>query len=339
MLTRSVRFFHQLALWLGWALASVCSAQTADSADNLAARARIENALQSVVKIETRSVPNARSNATLGDARSGNGVLIDAQHILTIGYLIMEADDIEITDHVGRKLPAVAVGYDHATGFGLVRLLGVTQSAPVKLGASAALDVKSPVLVVPHGGIASAQPAFVISKRAFTGGWEYMLDEALYTSPPILEWGGAGLFSKDGALVGIGSLFLRNADGEGTPGNMFVPIDLVKPILADLKSIGKSSQPARPWLGMSTDERARGLVITRVSEEGPAALAGVRQGDVIVAVNETAIGSQRDFYTAVWKMGGVGVTVPISIKRGDETVSVNVRSADRMHYFKPRTTL
>jgi serine protease Do len=314
---------------------TLLSAQTSDPA----AVARIEKALQAVMKLETKSIPNARSSATLGDERSGNGVLIENNLVLTIGYLIMEADEIELTDHAGRKLPGVVAGYDHASGFGLVRLLAPSKASPVALGISAGLAVKEPVLAVTHGGVGAAQPAYVVSKRLFTGSWEYMLAEALYTFPPIADWGGAGLFSKDGALVGVGSLYMRDADGEGMPGNMFVPIDLLKPILADMKAQGRAGGAARPWLGMSTEERSRGLTVVRVSKESPAENAGIEVGDIITAVSDVNVDSQKTFYSEVWNRGDAGVTITLKVRRDGQTQTVKVKSVDRMSYLKPRTTL
>jgi serine protease Do len=304
-----------------------------------AARESIDTALQSVVKITTKSVPNARSNATLGDEREGNGVLIERDLVLTIGYLILEADEIEVTDANGRKSPATVAGYDHSTGFGLVRLTVPSRAKPVPLGQSKALALKEPVLSVPFGGIDATQPSFVVSKRVFTGSWEYMLDEALYTFPPIRNWGGAGLFSKDGKLVGVGSLFLRDADGEGTPGNMFVPVDLLKPIFDELKAQGRVKGNAKPWLGISSEERARGLIVSRASPEGPADRAGVAQGDTIIAVNGKAVKSHADFYSALWAIGNPGVTVRLTLRADGKEREVEVRSMDRMDYLKPRTTL
>ncbi len=328
---------------VGFALTNVSTsfAQNAASASADAAKARVESALQSVVKLTAKSVPNARSNATLGEERSGNGVLIEPDLVVTIGYLVLEADEVEITDALGRKTPATVAGYDHATGFGLVRLLVPSKAKPVAFGASSALALKEPVLSVPFGGFEAAQPAYLVSKRRFTGSWEYMLDEALYAFPPITNWSGAGLFSKDGALVGIGSLFLRDVegDGEALPGNMFVPIDLLKPIMRELKAHGRVSSKVRPWVGVTTEERARGLVVSRAAKEGPAEMAGLNAGDIIVAVGGTPVKTQADFYQAVWARGDAGVTVTLTLQSDGKERSVRVKTMDRLDFLKPKTVL
>jgi S1-C subfamily serine protease len=337
---KRLRFLVALSLStlaLGWAHAQ--DAKKSEGAVGSASKESIEAALQSVVKITTKSVPNARSNATLGDEREGNGVLLENDLAVTIGYLILEADEIEVTDSLGKKTPATVAGYDHSTGFGLVRLTIPSRAKPVPLGQSKAIGVKEPVLSVPFGGIDATQPAFVVSKRVFTGSWEYMLDEALYTFPPIRNWGGAGLFSKDGMLVGVGSLYLRDADGEGTPGNMFVPVDLIKPIYNELKTLGRVKANAKPWLGLSTEERARGLIVSRASPEGPADKAGIEQGDAVVAVNGKAVKTQAEFYAAIWASGNPGAKLNITIRSNGEVKTLEVVSMDRMDYIKPRTTL
>lgn len=302
-------------------------------------RERIETALQSVVRITTKAVPDARTSATLGEEREGNGVLLEKDLVLTIGYLILEADSIEVTDALGRKTPATVAGYDHTTGFGLVRLIVPSRAKPVPMGQSSALALKEPVLAATFGGIDAAQPAFVVSKRPFTGSWEYMLNEAIYTFPPIRNWGGAGLFSKEGALVGIGSLFLRDADGEGTPGNMFVPVDILKPIFDELRTSGRVKSQAKPWIGVNTEERARGLVIARTSKDGPAEKAGLQAGDTIIAVNGVPVKTQAEFYAAMWSAGRPGTVIKISVRSDGVERTFSVRSMDRMDFLKPRSTL
>jgi len=206
-----------------------------------------------IVKVSARAVPDARSAATLGREREGTGIVIgDNGLVLTIGYLIVEADDVKITDAKGRVLPAQVVGYDHASGFGLVRSVVPLDAAPIALGDSTSASERDPVLIA-SAGDDNATFAWIVSKRSFTGNWEYKLDYALYTSPPSTNWSGAALIDKDGKLLGVGSLIVREAtEGEPKlPGNVFVPIDLLKPILADLVKDGHRAGPARPWLGVA----------------------------------------------------------------------------------------
>ena len=297
----------------------------------------IEKSLTGLVKLRTLAAPGARSNATLGKEREGNGILLSPKLVLTIGYLVMEADEVEITDHKGRKLPGKVAGFDQETGLGLVRLLAPAQGEPLLLGDAKALKVKDAVLAV--GARGNIAPAFITSRREFTGGWEYLLDNAIFTFPPIADWGGAALIEPSGKLVGVGSLFVRDADGKGSgmPGNMFVPIDVLKPILDELIETGQRKGAQRPWLGVTTFEDSDGINVGRVSDGGPADTAGLERGDIIVAVGRTDVKSQAEFYRAIWARGDAGVRVPLTIKRGKRELTVDVRSIDRGSFFAVKT--
>lgn len=297
----------------------------------------IDKALSGVVKLRTVAAPAARSNATLGAEREGNGVLLSPRLVLTIGYLIMEADEVEITDHKGRKLPGKVAAFDQQTGFGLVRLLAPAQGQPLLLGDASALKEKDPVLAA--GAAGNVAPAFVTSRREFTGGWEYLLDSAIFTFPPIADWGGAALIDPSGKLVGVGSLFVRDADGngKGVPGNMFVPVDILKPILDELIETGQRRGAQRPWLGITTFEDEDGVNVGRLSPNGPGDQAGLERGDIITAVGPTPVKTLAGFYRAVWARGEAGVRVPLKVMRGDKELTLWVRSMDRSSFFTART--
>jgi serine protease Do len=299
-----------------------------------------EKVFAAIVKVTTHAVPGARSSATLGPEREGTGVVIGEKGlILTIGYLIVEAEDVSIVDSKGRTLSARVVGYDHATGFGLVRTIAPLDVAPVSLGDSGKVAQRDPVMIASSGND-TISFAYVVSKRAFSGNWEYALDEALYTSPPMMSWSGAGLFDREGRLLGVGSLIVRDANDEEprVPGNMFVPIDLLKPILADLVASGRRKGPARPWLGIAADEVAGRLVVARVSPDGPADRAGVAPGDIILGVGSEGVRTQAEFYRKVWARGGAGASIPLKLLQGVDVKEVPVASIDRTEYFKRPTT-
>jgi S1-C subfamily serine protease len=294
-----------------------------------------------VVKVATRAVPDARSADTLGMEREGSGVVIGRDGlVLTIGYLIVEADDVKITDAHGRTLPAQVVGYDAASGFGLVRTMLPLDAEPIALGDSARVGEREPVLIA-SAAADGASFAFVVSRRPFTGSWEYQLDSALYTSPPASNWSGAALIDRDGKLIGIGSLIVREAtDGNPRfPGNVFVPIDLLKPILADLLRQGHRAGPARPWLGVSAEELQGHVLVTRVSPDGQAQRAGLRPGDIILAVDEDAVTSQSEFYRKLWSRANAGDEITLQVLQGRDVNTVKVRSIDRQEYFRSRTTI
>ena len=294
-----------------------------------------------IVKVQTRAVPDARSAATLGQERDGSGIVIgEGNLILTIGYLIVEADEVKVIDSRGRTLPAKIVGYDHATGLGLIRASAALDTRPVPLGDSARLAERDPVMIVNSGGPDDVTLAYVVSRRPFTGSWEYMLDQAIFTSPPTLNWSGAALIDQQGKLIGIGSLIVRDAIGgdHELPGNMFVPIDVLKPVLADMIKTGHRAGPARPWLGVAADEQNGRLFVTRVSPESPAERAGIKAGDIILAVGGDGVRTQAEFYRKIWSRGAAGTDIPLRVLQGIDVKELKVRSIDRVDYFRPQTT-
>ena len=292
----------------------------------------------SVVKIRAKAVANARTMRSLGNQREGTGVVIDSEGlVLTIGYLIVEAESVELSTADGRAFPATVIGYDNATGFGLLKALRPLPIKPVQFGQSAAISEREMVLIVGFDGVA---PAYVVSRRPFIGYWEYLLDDAIYTAPATVNWSGAALLNREGKLLGIGSLVVGDSMGTRTqvPGNMFVPIDLLKPLLGDLIATGKPSGRPRPWIGINSQEVQGNVIVTRVSPEGPAEEASIRTGDVIVAINGQGIQGQADFYLKLWKSGDAGVDIPLDVLRAGKVEKITVKSIDRDKYYRPKTT-
>jgi len=253
---------------------------------------------------------------------------------------VIEADSIEITTQDDRTVPATLVGYDHASGFGLLRPGAPLGVKPMPMGQAADLALREPVMILPAGGRETASLAYVVSKRKFAGSWEYLLDSAIFTAPPTFQWAGAALVSREGKLVGIGSLLVRETlEGDSqVPGNMFVPIDLLKPILADLIEKGRRKEPPRPWLGLATEEMHGHLFVTRVSPDGPADKAGIRNGDVVVGVGADPVKSHEELYRKVWGLGAAGIDVPLRILQGVEVRELKLRSIDRFRYFREKPT-
>ncbi|MDB5923104.1 MAG: hypothetical protein JWN13_2040 [Betaproteobacteria bacterium] len=289
----------------------------------------------SVVKVKTQAVRDARSAASLGTEREGTGIVIDTNGlVLTIGYLITEAEKVELSTADGKVFPATVLGYDNTTGMGLLKALTPLPVRPVDFGESAKIAERELVLIVGFDGVA---PAYIVSKRPFVGYWEYLLDEAIYTAPATVNWQGAALLSREGKLLGIGSLAVGDALGTraNIAGNMFVPIDVVKPVVGDMIANGKSTAKPRPWLGVNTQEVQGNLIVTRVSPESPAEDAGLQTGDVIVGIGGKRVQGQKDFYTKLWATGNAGVDVPLEVLKGNQVQSYTVKSRDRDSYFRP----
>jgi S1-C subfamily serine protease len=306
-----------------------------------AAAQKVEDIVAAVVRIKTHINPDGRTVHGLGREREGSGILIDTDGlILTIGYLMVEAYAAEVTDSRGRTVPATIVGYDHETGFGLLRTIEPLRIAPMAMGRSSELKERDPLLVASHGGPDMVAVVHLVSKREFAGNWEYLLDEALFTAPPHPAWSGAALINREGKLVGVGSLIVGDAarGSEKTPGNMFVPIDRLPPILADLLSDGRVSGPGRPWLGVNADELHGRLFVTRVTPGGPAEQAGIRRGDVIVSVKGEQPKSLIDFYRKIWAQGAAGVEVSLDVLQDSQMRRIDVKSINRLDHLKLKSS-
>lgn len=291
---------------------------------------------QSVVKLSIKAVANARTADNLGAEREGTGlVFAEKGLIVTIGYLILEAGSILVVAGDGRVYPASVVGYDHATGFGVLR--AAMDCRPLEVGSSAGVRELATMLVAAHGGAGGASRACVVSRRRFTGWWEYMIDGGIFTAPPRFEHSGAGLLDADGRLVGVGSLWVSDAleVGAAFPGNMFVPIDLLKPLLDDLLSTGRRREPPRPWLGVYSEEVQGHVVVTRVLPESPAAVAGLARGDIILGVGGEAVGRQSEFYQRLWSSGDAGAPIVLHVLHKRTVRQLTVRSMDRMAFLRP----
>jgi S1-C subfamily serine protease len=291
---------------------------------------------RSVTKLRADIPEDAFTAGILGSQRIGNGVVIDsAGLVLTIGYLMTEATDVWLTGADGREIAAHPLAYDQVTGFGLVLSLQKLDAPPIVLGSSAQLRAGSEVHVLSAREFAAPQKAHVLARREFAGAWEYLLEEAIFTAPAHPHWSGAALLDARGELVGLGSLLVREViAGEETNANMFVPIDLLKPILENLKATGRVDRQPRPWLGVYAVELAGKVYVTGVVEGGPAQIADIREGDVISRVAQHDVGTLPDFYRRVWAVGPAGSGVPLTTLRGATQIRLNVRSVDRGELLK-----
>jgi S1-C subfamily serine protease len=301
----------------------------------------LQQLLSAVVGVKTFINPDARTSENLGRTRQGTGIVIDAGGlVLTIGYLMVEAHAAEITLEDGRSVPATIVGYDHETGFGLLRAMSDLKVRPLAFGKAADLRKGDPVLVASAGGRSMLAAAHVAALREFAGSWEYLLERAIFTAPPHPEWSGAALISRDGRLLGVGSLIIGDTggDGGGIAGNMFVPIDGLPPILADLLAAGRIAGPGRPWLGVSTEPVNGKLTVQRVTQGGPAERAGLRKGDVILGVAGQEVATLGDLYRRIWSRGAAGAVIPLDVMQENRRRRLEIESANRLDHLRLQST-
>ncbi|TMJ32695.1 MAG: serine protease [Alphaproteobacteria bacterium] len=294
--------------------------------------------LPAVVGLHTTIPEDRRSAQTLGAEREGHGIVIDDDGlVLTIGYLIMEAATITVTDSEGRIQPASIIGYDYESGFGLVRTRRPLPVKPMPFGDSDTLALRSEAYVAGVGGEKATLKVKVAGRREFAGYWEYLLDNAIFTVPAYPLWGGTALVGMDGTLLGVGSLLVQEALGPGSPafpGNMYVPINRLKPVFEELVEHGRLSTPARPWLGLHSVEHMGQLVVYGISDGGPADRAGLKSGDILQSLNGEVLDDVADFYRKLWASGPAGTAITLRMERDNDAFEVTVRTGDRAKYHK-----
>jgi S1-C subfamily serine protease len=296
----------------------------------------LAHALDAVVLVRSQVPDDAFTAGVLGTERGGYGVAIrDDGLIVTIGYLITEASTIWITTNRGDAISGWPVLYDQPSGLGLIQPLGKLGVPWLERGSAGDVEIGDPVTVIGHGGRAHALKSRITDKREFAGYWEYLLDEALFTSPAHPQWGGAALLDAQGRLIGIGSLLVQEeVEGQKAHANMFVPIDLLAPLLDSLGNREVKRKPTRPWLGMYTTEANGNLVVADLAPSGPAERAGVQAGDLVLGVAGTRVQGLAQFFRTVWSQGNAGVEVPLSLARAGDVLRVTVKSADRSDFLK-----
>jgi len=325
-LRRTAALLTILALWLLAATPLPAAPVTTED---------VKDIFRSVVTVETEVPAGARTATGLGRERRGAGVLIDESGlVLTIGYLILEATSVSVIDADGRRIPADIVAYDHETGFGLVRALLPIDVKPIEIGSSETVQPGNPVLALGGGGPRPLTPQRVADRRPFAGYWEYLLENAIFTSPPHPGFGGAPLIDIEGKLVGIGSLYVGDAvqGPSPIPGNMFVPVDLLGPILADLLENGRRTGPAQPWLGVNVNETGGRVFVTRVMDDSPAESAGIRRGDIIMGVGGRTVHGMIDFFRKVRDQGDAGTDIPVDILSAESTdLSIDRRTVHSLN--------
>ena len=300
----------------------------------------LDSAINSVVKVRT-SIPAAAFTAdVLGTERIGSGVLINNSGlILTVGYLVTEAETVWLTTNLNQSIPGHVVAYDQSSGLGLVQALGSLDIDASELDSSDLVTVNDDIFFISYGGIEHSLCSKISRIDEFAGYWEYLLEAAIYTSPPHPQWGGAAVFNKKGHIIGIGSLFLQEIfEGQNLQGNLAIPTSILKSIMGDMLEFGRSSAPARPWLGMYAVESEKTLTVNSLARYGPAELAGVLQGDKVVGVGEESVSTLANFFRSVWTLGAAGVSVPININRNGNHLQLVINSIDRNDFLlKPQT--
>lgn len=305
----------------------------------MATTVRVKPSNDAVVSITAHVPEDAMSAGLLGTERVGHGVRIRPDGLIaTIGYIVHEAENLWIGSRE-TVVPGFVIGYDFDSGLALVKPSLPLHGPTMKLGRADSLAIGDAVTIVSSGGKEPVIEARVVAKQEFAGRWEYVLDEAVFTSPPHDSWSGAALVDRDGRLCGLGSLVIQGFEtgGSSSTVNMFVPIELLEPIIDEICEHGRRSTPPRPWLGMLVHDDHNDLTVVGVYRNCPADKAGLRPGDVIVGIDDEPVEGLANMFRRVWSLGSAGVDVPLNVLRNTEKVQLKVRSGDRAGFQRKGT--
>jgi S1-C subfamily serine protease len=335
-------FFAVAAFFGALLLAPAFAQQDASPQQGAPQKLTLDEMIEPVVRIKVFVDPDARTAQSLGHERDGSGIVIDSNGlVLTIGYLMVEAHAAEIITNDGKKIAANIVGYDHDTGFGLLQAATPLKLRAMPFGKAADLKVGEPVLASSFGGRDGTVPAYIAARREFAGSWEYLIDGAIFTAPAHSHWSGAALINREGKLVGVGSLIVGDVGGKhtGVAGNMYVPIDLLPPILADLINDGRAGNTPKPWIGVNTEEVNGKLVVSRITPGSPAEKSGMKRGDIITSIGGQTPSGLADMYRKIWSRGEAGVDVPIDFERDGGKQHLDIKSMNRLDHLRLKSTL
>lgn len=296
----------------------------------------LEQALRAIVGLRAHVPEDAATAGTLGTERAGSAVQFRPGLFLTIGYLITEAEAIWLTTADGGAVAGHTLAYNQETGFGIVQALGRLDLPTVRLVDSSGARPGDPVLFAASGGRRSAVSTKIIGRQEFAGYWEYLIEDAIFTTPAHPFWGGGALLDANGHLIGIGSLVLQQggAGSKRQDMNMVVPTELLLPIYDDLARGEAGQRPGRPWLGVYAQEIHKHVVVVGIAGRGPADRAGLKAGDVIRSAGTMDITNLADFYRSMWALGPAGVDVPLTLEREGDVFDLRVTSADRRSFLK-----
>lgn len=293
----------------------------------------VERTQDSIVRFQAYIPEECRSSRILGGFRQGTGLVINSQgHILTVGYLIMEATEVQVILADDTTVQAKVAGVDFETGFGILQLVDSVDVPAIAIGRSS--QVSDDQLTLTIGGSTGEQTRIVTNGRIFSTGlfigyWEYLLENALYVVPQNPAFGGSPLLNIEGEAIGVVSLQLNQHQGM----NLAIPVDLLHTIETELVQYGRViSRVPRSWIGVYHAPYTEGVIVVDVVQEGPAHKAGIQKGDIITHINDVRITGEEHFLRQLW-------TIPIhsqfhmTFLRRNKPQTLTIWGLDRYEFY------
>jgi len=278
-------------------------------------------------------VPRAHpSSRILGNERMGSGVIVDPSGlVLTVNYVVMGASTVDVGFLKGRRVKAEVVAQDFEVGLALVRVKRQGLTA-VPLAGGTDLTCGEPVIAVASTGPQERRISggLVTYLGEFEAYWEYLLEHGIVSSAQNPGFGGGGLFSMTGALLGVVYLPLN----EIVRCSLAIPVDNYREHASELLRYGRVvSRPKRAWLGVFAHALEEGVVVAGVVPDGPGDRSGLQEGDLIVSLNAEEVGNRRDFYLSLWRHEP-GEPLTLEVMRDNKVRRFEVKGGDRAYFFR-----
>jgi S1-C subfamily serine protease len=292
----------------------------------------VKHLLSSVVHIHTE-VPSAHpSTRILGDERMGTGTVVDPSGlILTVNYVVMGGETIQVTLARGRALRAEIVAQDFEVGLALLRVKRQgLPAAPVT--ASESLTRGDPVFALGSTGPRERRVAggLVTYLGEFEAYWEYLLDRGIVSSAANPGFGGGPLFTLSGKMVGVVSLNLN----EIARSSLAIPVECYLRNQEEFVRFGRVvSRPQRAWLGVFAHVLEEGVVVAGLVPNGPGARSGIQEGDLIVSLDAREVPTRKDLYLSLWRHAP-GEKMTLEVMRDNQVRRLSVTAGDRADFYK-----
>jgi S1-C subfamily serine protease len=290
---------------------------------------------EAVMSVRSLIPETAMTADFLGTERESHAIQVSPDGLmLTVGYSVMEANEVWITNRKGQTTEGIVLALDHDSGIALLRPTTSLGTAYLDTDSADTINIGDRAEILTSDN-SKAMDAAIFAKEEYAGRWEYLLDEAFYTVPLCDHWSGAGLVNKHGKLCGLGSLALglKGPTGDVVPGNLFIPTDLVMPHIDHMKQYGQKPGSRRPWLGTLVEEYESQLCVVGLYLGAPAAAAGIETGDIILSVDSQPVSSMAGFFRTIWHYGPAGSKIPLTLSDGEKTREVVLDTIDRNSFF------
>ncbi len=292
----------------------------------------IHSALPSSVDLRVEIPERHPSSRTLGSERMGSGTLVDPQgYIITVNYVVMGARTITVTLMGEKQYAGELIAQDFESGLALIKI--PAQDLPyLRPAPGDEVQTGQATFIVASTGNTGRRVSggYVTSLEAYDAQWEFLLEKSIRTTAFNPGFGGGALVDFQGRLMGVVAFNLN----EMAKFSLAIPIEYYFQYEQELKQHGMvRSRPQRSWLGFYPQLFAGHLVVASVVQGGPAEQNGMKEGDIILRVEDQKIQSRTELYREIWKKQP-GEKISFRLLRDEESINLAVVSGNRSEFYK-----